>query len=166
MDPFAVSWTCYRQLLKHEIPGNPNNVLVEEIDAAIIIFTSTKKSAKDASILYYTNPPQDSAIRDLSDLLRRKRQAMKHMHNLNRAPDRRHYNRRLKHSRIQRFVKDTEHTNITNNIWKITQGFTKHQTQHHTPVIRGRRGLVTRLHTAGQSHSNCRSIRGPDSVRN
>jgi hypothetical protein len=30
----------------------------------------------------------------------------------------------------------------SNNVWKITKRFTKHQTERHTPVIHGRRGLI------------------------
>jgi hypothetical protein len=62
------------KVLKQAIPGNPNITSVEEIDAAMTTFTSTIKSAKNASKLYYTYPPRDTAIPDLADLLRRKRQ--------------------------------------------------------------------------------------------
>jgi hypothetical protein len=48
----------------------------------------------------------------------------------------------LKHSRIQRFEKDTGDASTTNSIRKKTQRFTKHQTQRHTPVIHGRRGFA------------------------
>jgi hypothetical protein len=48
----------------------------------------------------------------------------------------------LKHSKIKRFEKDIEDTSTTNNIWKTTKRITKHQTQRHTPVIHGRRGLT------------------------
>jgi hypothetical protein len=75
-------------LLRQAMPGNPIIMPLEEIDAAIIIFKWTKKSVKNASKLYHTNPPRDPAIPELADLLRRKRQARKNMHNFNRAADR------------------------------------------------------------------------------
>jgi hypothetical protein len=39
-------------LLKQAIPVNPNIIPVEEMDAAITIFTATIKSSKNASKLY------------------------------------------------------------------------------------------------------------------
>jgi hypothetical protein len=104
------------------------------------------KVKQNAPKLYHTYPPGDPAIPELADLLRRKRQARKDMHNFKSAADRRQYNflkncihRRLKQSKIQRFEKDIEDASTTNNIWKITKRFTKSQTQHHTPVFHGRR---------------------------
>jgi hypothetical protein len=38
--------------------------------------------------------------------------------------------------------KNPEYANATNNICKITERFTKHQTQRHTPSIHGRKGLA------------------------
>jgi hypothetical protein len=54
------------------------------MDDAIIIFILTVKSAKNVSKLYYTYPPQDPAIRDLADLLRRKG-SRESMQNFNRT---------------------------------------------------------------------------------
>jgi hypothetical protein len=152
MVPFTINWDYYRQLLKQAISGNPNITLVEEIDAPITIFTSTIKSAKNASKLYHICPPRDPAIPDIEKILRRKRRARKNIHNFNRAAYHRQYNflnnyihHCLKHSRIQRFEKDSGNASKTNSIWKITKGFTKHQTQCHTSVIHGRRGLTRGL---------------------
>jgi hypothetical protein len=123
-----------------------NITSAEEIDVAITIFTSAIKSSKNASKPYHTYPRPDSAIPDLKELLRTKRKARKNMHNFNREADRIQYNflknyihRRLKHCRIQRFEKDTEDASTTNNVWKITKRFIKHQTQRHAPVIQGRK---------------------------
>jgi hypothetical protein len=45
----------------------------------------------------------------------------------------------------------------TNNIRKTTKPFTKHQTQRHTPVIRGRRGLTyTELDTTAAAAQDTR----------
>jgi hypothetical protein len=110
--------------------------------------TSAVKSVKNASKLYHTYPLRDPAIPDLADILQRKRQGRKNMHNFNRAVDRRKCNSkkrnihlRLKHN-IQRFEKDIEDTSTTNNIWKITKWFTKHQAHRPTPVIYSGSGLT------------------------
>jgi hypothetical protein len=72
MDPVTINWAYYSQLLQRAIPGNPTITLIEEIDVAITIFTSTIKSAKNASKLYHAYPPKDLFIPDLEELLGRK----------------------------------------------------------------------------------------------
>jgi hypothetical protein len=64
MGPFTVNWAYYRHLLRQALPGNPIITSAEEIDAAITIYTSTTKSAKNASYLYPTYPPRDLTIPD------------------------------------------------------------------------------------------------------
>jgi hypothetical protein len=66
MDLFTINWVYYRCLLEKAIPGNPNIMSAEEIDATITIFTSTIKSAKNASKLFHTYPPRDPATPDLA----------------------------------------------------------------------------------------------------
>ncbi|PNF35813.1 hypothetical protein B7P43_G11727 [Cryptotermes secundus] len=46
MNSSAVNWACYRHLLKHAIPGNPNITSVEGIDDAMTVFTLAMKSTK------------------------------------------------------------------------------------------------------------------------
>jgi hypothetical protein len=48
----------------------------------------------------------------------------------------------LKHIGIQRFENGTEDASTTNDIWKITKEFRKHQIERYTPIIHGRRGLT------------------------
>jgi hypothetical protein len=129
MDPFTINWAYYRQLLQQAIPGNTTLTSIEEIDAAITIFTPTIKSAKNGSKLYHAYPPREPAIPNLEKLLRRKRRTRKNMHHFNRAVDRQQCNflknytqRRLQHSRILKFKKEVENASATNNIWKMTKG--------------------------------------------
>jgi hypothetical protein len=120
MDQFTVNLVYYRQLLKQASLGSLNIGSVEEIDAAINIFTSIIKSARNTSKLYHTCPHRDSTIPDLEELLQRKSKARKIMHNFKRAADRRLYSflnncihRRLKRSKIQIFGKDIEDTSAS-----------------------------------------------------
>jgi hypothetical protein len=72
-------WTFYSQLrllqaiVETGDTKKPNITSVEEINAGITIFTARIKSAENASKLYYTRtyPPQDPALPDLTELLRR-----------------------------------------------------------------------------------------------
>jgi hypothetical protein len=64
MGPFTVNWVYYRYLLRQALPGNPTITSAEETDAAITIYTSTTKSAKNASELYHTYPTRDLSIPD------------------------------------------------------------------------------------------------------
>jgi hypothetical protein len=164
MDPFTASWAYYRLFLKHSVPRNPNIISIKEMDAAITIFTCMIKSAKDASNLCHAYPPRDSAIPHPEELLRRKRQARKNMHDFIRVAGRMQYSflkiyihLRLKHITIQRFEEDTEDASTTNYIWKITKRFTKQQTQCHAPVTHGRRGLTT--HRWAKPHQSLRYTR-------
>jgi hypothetical protein len=53
MGPITVNWAYYRHLLKQEKPENSKITPVAEIDAEISIFTSTIKSAENASKPYH-----------------------------------------------------------------------------------------------------------------
>lgn len=146
LNAFTIKWDYYRQILQG-ILGNRTIASIEETDAAISIFTSTIKSAKNASKLYHAHPPRKEAISNLEELLGRKRIAQKNMHQFKKSIDRQQYNflknyiyRRLQHSRILKFEKHVEDTNATNTIWKITERFTKCHTHTRISATHGRNG--------------------------
>jgi hypothetical protein len=88
----AAAFTANFRNRRH--PKNQNITLVEEIDVAITIITSTMRSAKKKKHpkLHHIYPLVDLAVPDLEELLRRKRKTKENMHNLKRAADRRQYN--------------------------------------------------------------------------
>jgi hypothetical protein len=93
--------------------------------------TSTIKSAQNSSKIYHTHPPRDPVIPDDEELLRKEKLT---------AGNRVSLKTNTRPHGIQQdpnFEKGT-----TNNVWNITKQFTKHQTQNHTPVIDGRKGLA------------------------
>jgi hypothetical protein len=82
-------------------------------------------------------------------MLCRKRQARENMYNLNRAANctpiqflQKLYTPPTGTQQDPKFEKDTGVTSTRNNIWKIIKRFTKHQTEGHSLVIHGRRGLT------------------------
>jgi hypothetical protein len=91
LEPHETTYTAkgghvYSQLLKQEIPGNPNNTSVEEIDDAIITFTSTITSKNILKTISYIPTSRLGHPRSQRALAKKKK-SKENMHNFNRAAD-------------------------------------------------------------------------------
>jgi hypothetical protein len=71
------------------LPGNPTITSAEETDVAISVYTSTTRSAKNASKLYHTYLLRDLAIPDSN--YSKEKENKEEQANLKRGADRRQY---------------------------------------------------------------------------